>query len=566
MNATQQTEGSMSTTIDRDDSGMTRVYPPSVGPGAITALAVMSLILGLAVRGPIVLAVDFPLNDGGLFLVFIRKILDAGFAFPDFVDWNGHRIPFAYPPLSFYAMAALSSVTGIDPLTLVQYVPVALNLVAIPPFVCIAARLLPTPSAVFFASVVFPVLPRSYEWLIMGGGVSRSPAMLATLFAVLLTIEAVDRNRTRLLVAATVVLGIDLMLHLEWGISGWVACALILGIGCPPRPAIARAVGVGLGMGLVSLPWWGSVLGIHGLAPFIAALSEGGWETETLAGRITNFDLFTLPGTWIATLAAFGVAFAWGSTDRRQRLLVVWLLLIFATTPRHAKTVAAFPVAMLVGVTLSRLPSAFSSALRRVSKVAASGPSSPPEKQVIAIAHLVIAASLFAYVQWKEAHPRTSDQPTLVALTPDERAGMEWISRNVDEAARFLVVSSSLGWAWDRDAEWFPTLAARRSVNTLQGLEWMTGVSFKDEMIRSDTHRQAAFVSPTIAPQLGLQLFGPTHDHVAVFAPEGTPIRLSYSGSNLYEVVHEQAGMSVYRLRPEIQQRLSLGSSPQPPL
>jgi hypothetical protein len=143
---------------------------------------------------------------------------------------------------------------------------------------------------------------------------------------------------------------------------------------------------------------------------------------------------------------------------------------------------------------------------------------------------------------------------------------MDWIARNVDENARFLVVSSSLGWAWDRDAEWFPTLAARRSVNTLQGLEWMTGISFKDEMIRSDTHRQAAFVSPSIAPQLGLQLFGPTHDHVAVFAPDGTPIRLSYAGSDLYEVVHEQAGMSVYRLRPEIQRRLTLGSSPPSPL
>jgi len=532
------------------------VFSPAVSSRSLALLALASLVLGAAIRGPIVLGVDFPLNDGGLFLAFIEKILADGFAFPDFVDWNGYRVPFAYPPLSFYALAGLARATGIEPLKLVQYVPLVVNLVSVPVFVCVAARLLPGASALFFAAVAFPILPRSYEWLVMGGGVSRSPAMLATLIALLLTMEAIDRRRKSLLVAATVVLGIVLALHLEWGISGWVATTLVLFMARPPKEAITQSIAMGFGMGLVSLPWWGTVVSIHGITPYVAALSEGGWEAETLTGRITNFDLFTLPGSWIAIAAAFGVALAWNSRDRRQHLVIAWLLLIFATTPRHAKTVAAIPVAMLVGLAVARLSDLIFARLRLAAESGEPLPSSPPPRPLASIVHAILAASLVAYVVWEVSHLKPNEQSTLVALTPEERAGMAWIAKNVDESARFLVVSNALGWAWDRDAEWFPELAARRSVNTLQGLEWIEGYSFADEMIRADTHRQAAFMSPSIAPQLGLQLFGPTHDHVAVFAPDGSPLRQSYAESTIYEPVHEQAGMSVYRLRPEIQQRM----------
>lgn len=532
------------------------VFSPAVPSGRLALLAVASLLLGAAIRLPIVLGVDFPLNDGGLFLAFIEKILADGFAFPDFVDWNGYRVPFAYPPLSFYALALVAQVTGIEPLKLVQYAPLCINLVSLPLFVHLASRLLPGASPLFFAAVTFPILPRSYEWLIMGGGVSRSPAMLAMLLALLLTMEAIDRRRTSLLVAATVVLGIVLALHLEWGISGWVATSLVLWMGCPPRQAIERSIAMGFGIGLVSLPWWGTVVSIHGITPYVAALSEGGWEGETLNGRLTNFDLFTLPGSWIAIAAAFGVAMAWISRDRRQHLIVAWLLLIFATTPRHAKTVAAFPVAMLVGLSLAGLCERVLARLRRAAEEGDPLPSSPPLRQLAPVVHGILAASLVGYVVWEVSHLKPNEQSTLVALSPQERAGMAWISKNVDEAARFLVVSDALGWAWDRDAEWFPELAARRSVNTLQGLEWIEDFSFADEMIRADTHRQASFMSPSIAPQLGLQLFGPTHDHVAVFAPDGSPLRKSYAESAIYEAVHDQPGMSVYRLRPEIQQRM----------
>lgn len=544
-----------------ESTGGAPLFAPVVSPRRLAALAAMSLLLGFAIRGPIVLTVDFPLNDGGLFLEFVDAILAGNFAFPRDIEWNGHRIPFAYPPLSFYAVAALSSAIDVDPLKLFQYVPLIFNLVALPLFVWLAARLMPTPSSVFFAAVAYPIVPRSYEWLIMGGGVSRSPAMVGMLVAMLLTMEAIDRRRPRLLVATTIVLGIVLTLHLEWAISAWVATALLLLVAGPTTTAVARAVGIGAGMGLVALPWWGSVIAIHGIEPYVAAMTTGGWDAETLVGRITNFDLFTLPGSWFAVAAAFGVAFACHSRDRRQVLVIAWLLSIYATTPRHAKSVAALPAAMLVGLSLSALAGRMASLLRRAADGVAVAPASPPHGLVVALLHMVLAASLCADMAWEVEHRPTSEQSPLVALTPDERAGMAWIAANVDEGARFLVASPALGWAWDREAEWFPLLAARQSANTLQGLEWVRDVSFESELTRSDMHRQAAYVSPSIAPQLGLQLFGPAHDHVAVFAPRGAPIRLSYAQSEIYETIHEQEGMGVYRMRPEVRRSLTLQTS-----
>jgi hypothetical protein len=524
------------------------------------AFAAMSVALGIVVRWPLVTHADFPLNDGGLFLVFIDTIRDGGFAFPHFIEWNGYQIPFAYPPLSFYGVAALSALTGAAPLELIQYFPLFFNMLAIPLFVWIAARLLTSRTSLFFAAFVFPLIPRSYEWLIMGGGVSRSPAMVAVLVAMLFTMSAIDRRQTRFFVAASGALGLALTMHLEWGISGWVVTTLLILMARPTRASVGIVVAIGLGMGLVSFPWWASVLAIHGIDPFLAAMTTGGWDGETFSTRMTTFDLFTLPRTWIAVLGAFGFGFAWASRDRRQLLVLLWLLLIYVTTPRHAKTVAAIPVAMLIGISLEKLTGWLDAQLRRGAESSEGAPSSPPHRLVTLLLHGILAVSVFGYMLWEGEN---SQEPSpLVALTPGERAGMSWIGQNVDESAHFLVVSRSLIWASDRAAEWFPLLAHRRSVNTLQGLEWVREVPFESELLRSEMHRQAAYLSPAVAPQYGLQLFGATHDHVAVFAPRNQGIRRAYADSNLYEPLYEQDEVAIYRVRPDILAAMTTPPSP----
>jgi hypothetical protein len=55
---------------------------------------------------------------------------------------------------------------------------------------------------------------------------------------------------------------------------------------------------------------------------------------------------------------------------------------------------------------------------------------------------------------------------------------MTWVVANTSSDSQFLILTSTgAAGAWweDRASEWFPVLAARTSLNTVQGSEWLAG-------------------------------------------------------------------------------------------
>ena len=65
----------------------------------------------------------------------------------------------------------------------------------------------------------------------------------------------------------------------------------------------------------------------------------------------------------------------------------------------------------------------------------------------------------------------------LTALGPSDRAAMQWMAAHTDSSARVLVLTNS-PWQIDKVSEWFPVLAQRRSVATVQGSEWLPHRAF----------------------------------------------------------------------------------------
>ena len=57
------------------------------------------------------------------------------------------------------------------------------------------------------------------------------------------------------------------------------------------------------------------------------------------------------------------------------------------------------------------------------------------------------------------------------------RMAMEWVATNTPPTSEFFVVPEA-GWPSDKAAEWFPVLAKRVSVATVQGREWLSDHSF----------------------------------------------------------------------------------------
>jgi hypothetical protein len=73
------------------------------------------------------------------------------------------------------------------------------------------------------------------------------------------------------------------------------------------------------------------------------------------------------------------------------------------------------------------------------------------------------------------------EAPLLVGLSKDERAAMSWVAKQTPPESRFLVVPDS-GWEAAKTAEWFPLLAQRRSVATVQGTEWLPAGRFDHQV------------------------------------------------------------------------------------
>ena len=158
------------------------------------ALAIAGAVaLGFLVRAGFVLGSGFPLNDGGLFYQMVRDLQHAHYAIPDTTTYNGDSLPFVYPPLGLYLAAMLNDVTGMGLATVFRVVPLVASTLTIGAFFLLARDMLKSRVAVIAAVFVFAVVPRSFLWLIMGGGVTRSFGLL---FA-LLTMHAAHAMYTR---------------------------------------------------------------------------------------------------------------------------------------------------------------------------------------------------------------------------------------------------------------------------------------------------------------------------------------------------------------------------------
>jgi len=442
------------------------------------ALALVAIFgLGLWVRAVHVLPAGFPLNDGGLFYAMAEDIQRAGYTLPEFSSYNDGTIPFVYSPLAFYFAALLDDLTPLSLLDGIWLLPLVESVFVVAAFHLFARSLLSDRWAAIVATAAFAVVPRSFIWLIMGGGLTRA---LGLAFALLALREArrihaaEDWWRPALLGACY--LALTVLAHLE--AAAFLVASLPLFALLPPRRRGVLILGaIGLGGLLLTAPWWSLVLARHGIEPFLAArdfggslLAQGTLDTMWLQLRdpiFTGEPFFPLIG-------ALGLLGAVYSIARGRVLLPAWWVLILLLNMRAFPTFAAVPTALLVGVAVRWViaPS--------LTRAVPSTDSAPPRwggrwqrpAQYAGIAAIVVGALWFAILGALE--DRRGDQRYLEALSSTEVAAMRWVEQRTPEDARFVVISRNR-WFADRDGEWFPVLAERESVNTVQGYEWVDG-------------------------------------------------------------------------------------------
>jgi hypothetical protein len=139
-------------------------------------------LLGGFVRFVHVINLDFPLNDGGPFYLMMQELQEASYTLPIFTAYNQMDIPFSYPPLGFYLGAGIGDLLKVDLLDVLRLLPAFISTLTIPAFFNFSQRIFKDDQQVLAATFGFAFLPTSFDWLIVGGGLTRA---LGYLFAIL---------------------------------------------------------------------------------------------------------------------------------------------------------------------------------------------------------------------------------------------------------------------------------------------------------------------------------------------------------------------------------------------
>ena len=448
------------------------------------------MVLGTLVRLLPVTGASFPLSDGGLFYAMARDIQAEGFRLPAITSYNQQSIPFAYPPLALYLAALLDSVTRWSLMNIVRLLPVIASVLTLGAFFLLARDVLRSRLVVVFAVLAFALLPESFHALVMGGGLTRSVGFLFSLLALQQTFRLYTRHSRWHLPLAILLSGATVLSHPEqaWFLA-YSTVILSLAKG-RSRQGLINTIWLGLGVLAVTAPWWATVASRHGIGVFLSATSHG-WP-------ITNglLQLLLWGGTQETLVPVLGFLALLGVVScamRREFWLPVWALAIFLLDSWMPATMASIPIALLAGIGMGDV--LYPLLTGEISfRRQASEPTPRPTTWLVvgAVAAIVIYAALSALV---------TGNLYLHALSGEERDAMAWVAANTSKNSSFLVVTGDR-WGDDRSAEWFPVLAERRSVTTVQGSEWLGNGEFARRVRQSETLRLCAARNANCLEQL----------------------------------------------------------------
>jgi len=532
---------------------------PAIATGAAAVLAIF-------VRTFLVMSRSFPLNDGALFFLMTREVGDHGFRLPMVTAYNAANIPFAYSPLGFYLAAFLQLAGGYDLLGLFRALPLVFSCLCVLAFYLLARDLAPTRSTLIASLVTFAVLPRSFLWLIMGGGLTRSMGFFFAILTLWQLHRVYTRQAWRHVAWATLFASLTVLSHL--GTAPFVAFSavlMLLSFGRTWRSVRASIVIV-IGTVVLSSPWWATVAATHGFAPFIAAGATGGTVFGTHRGEaLTKLAFFGL-GTaepLFPLIGALAILGSFATLTRRGAFLPLWWLTIILLDTRAGATYASIPVALLAGLAITEVivpiiarPPLWNGLVPDIAR--GDGWETvmrAPRRRQWAVAVVLFVLIGYGVASAVVRRPSLGAEGRyLTSLTPDDRMAMSWVVGHTSPASRFLIVvgGAAGGWWADRVGEWFPVLARRVSVATVQGTEWLPAGTFENRERQYDRLQVCAMWGATCLEQWARASALPyTHVYIpkTLAFPCCGPLESALRHDPDYRLVFDGPGAAIYEVR-----------------
>lgn len=511
----------------------------------------VALLIGAVVRFLPLGASPFPLNDGALFGHMANDLVKNGLLLPGFTSYNGENIPFAYPPLGIYLTATASLVSGLSQVSVLRWLPALVSTVSVLAMYVMAAELLRSRWRGLVAAVAFALIPRSYEWLIVGGGITRSLGLLLALLALHQGTRMLRTHEWRNVAATGMLGGLTALSHPQAAM--FLALSLLTlwafhfrrGRALPAAIQLAAAGLLGLA---VASPWLIAVVTAHGLAPI---LSAGRTALDPSAGLSQLLGLSFVDTPVLDLITALGVLGIVVRVARGQWMIPVWLLLTLVLDPRAGPTFATVPLALsvvpIIGELLQRMVP--------MQGVGATLESEPMPRWLRSHRAAAVVVTLMLFVALRTASRGAADPSgPMHGLADGHVAAMEWVRENSDPGARFAIIT---GRPWESDylSEWFPVLAGRRSLATVQGAEWTGLEAFLDRLAM---HRQLEGCARRTAACVDEWIDRWATEPVYVFVPKGRlygpgspgdccpALRDTLLASDRYRLVYDGPGASIF--------------------
>ncbi len=443
--------------------------------GALIAMA--AVLFGGWVRLLIPQIAGFPINDGGLFYVMLRGLLANGLRLPAYVQYNGLNIPFAYPPLGFYAGAIAAILFHLDPIRVLQWLPAVVMTATLPAFYWLARVVLGTSFRAGIATLIFAFTPRAITWQIMGGGLTRSFGQLFLILAlasIYLTFTNYTRRRLALAIAFS---SLVVLSHPEAALQTVGTAILFWLFEGRNKDGIRHAPAIGAGTLIITAVWWLPAVLRYGAGTLFSAAQTGlhSW-VFLLVPFLFNF----VDEPMMTLIAVFGLVGIALELSRTRLLLPLWFVVPFIAEPRSALNVAMVPLAMLAAVALTEII---------LPVLAGLGPAQQGAGVNMMRCRPAIIFLVFIGLYMFGDAAYFGTQLAGTALSSSVREAFAWVAANTSPGSRFLVLTGNTGAELFCDAplEWFPAKAGRVSVTTIQGREWTQGSEFGQFTVEAQT-------------------------------------------------------------------------------
>ncbi|WP_101296921.1 glycosyltransferase family 39 protein [Halegenticoccus soli] len=475
----------------------------------------------------------YPAYGAGLFLSIAEQIHEGGYLLPTRIpDYTRGGVPFAYPPLAFYLIAALFDL-GADPIEVARVLPGVVTVLTVAPFYALSRELTGSVRKASLSSVAFATAPVVLEWHISAGGIVRAPAFLLLVTGLYCGTKLFRTRRRRWLLPSAGLFGLTVLSHPTYATFFGLSYLLLFAFVDRSIRGLTNGAIVALGGVAFATPWILHVSLAHGPETFLmAAGTHGGLSTDvgtavTRLARPRMFDHFT--GLWTGLAILGGLTLA----ARRRLLVPVWFL--FALAVANELRFAFVPGAMLVGAFVGELLDARELPLppiRWASTIAA----------VALVSAMVVAGGGFAAGQ-----PVDGGASLPAYVGDDDEDAMTWIRSETPENATFVALGDG--------AEWFPYLTNRTMLVGPWGVEWTTPEQYREQLrqYRRLSHCHSAQCLTTRLQRQGIRpdyLYVPTDSYTVRGHPKEQPasMRNSLLHSDRYRVVYEDDDVMIVRV------------------